>query len=1251
MIFDAHKNFAVSTVAVPPSPAANGVTLELIAGGGALMPAVPFNAVVFPAGLTPTVSNAEIVRVTAIVGDVLTIVRQQEGSLPRTILPGDQFFNVISAKVFTDIETAVNTKQDALTGNVGDMLSFSALNVVQNIPAVALGQVLISQGVGVVPVWSDNVEITALVVPTIDGLTSIAYTDPFLTGNSTKITVSQGIPLTAIRTINFGTNDNDADVFLAGNLTMAAGSNQVASWEADAIGSAVPGTGVFTTLEADDIGSISPGTGTFTTLHATGIVTFDTALTDLNIASAGVWNSKQPGSAILSALAALSYVSLSFVKMTGASTFTLDTNTYITGNQTITLSGDVGGSGTTAITTTIGAGKVTNGMIANATIDLTAKVTGLLPIANGGTATATPALVQGTNITITGTWPNQTINATGGTVNSGTATRVAYYATSGTAVSDSATLTISSTGRLAMQATALGSLVTSYLTITAPADVGMTTGTESIGIFFNAGVVRTWAGSTGFTNQSEFKFIAPTYAFASATGTITNASTVTINAAPTAGTNCNITNPYALRVQAGTSIFEDFLRVKISAMTNPIIVGNTSSATTYGIISFNGAVTTAGLMGLIGGGGSDLSLAYNVATGGTHRFNINNATAVIIRANGIEGALGATTANSAVVTTLACTSLAASGQVTMTVNTASVSTTTGSLVVTGGVGISGALYVGGIVAALTQLGIGAAPTAGTGLDLTSTVSVSSTVAYGARFNQTITAVSNADQLTHLRIQGIYNTAGKTGLSAFGIAVGVPTLAGAGTIDNAYGLWIASPSVGTNNYAIFTTGGLVSFGSTTDASSLTVASTVLAGGLAVAKQVRVGGVVTVDLGTSAGTLPAVIDSNTVMQLGQANSSNPTIEGIAFGGAGTTGLNLAGRAAAGTRGSPTATTGTCLMVRLAAYGYDGSAWAVGGNYEIDGAGTWSGSSRPTQHFWAGTAASSTTKTNWMSLTSTGLTMLNGLGIGVTGALSVGTQSAFGNTSTDYTGQGLALFKGITKAVRFTTASSGAFIEGTDPTGVTSFQPLTMGGSQLYWTINGTQSATMTLGNFTVGNGLAGGAMGINAYDTTTVRDWSWRDDSGVNRLRFARGTSDYWFWDVLKVAASDNVNQQSWRAVSQHDWTVGSTLRAYIDSTGLNVTGVVSATSTFTSTGVYPAAVVNLNNTTASTGKLWSLISYDDGVFYLQQTSPVMTFTQTLAKVVSGVTFQLGSARSAGAAAQGGTIQIKDSSGSTVTLLTT
>jgi hypothetical protein len=43
-----------------------------------------------------------------------------------------------------------------------------------------------------------------------------------------------------------------------------------------------------------------------------------------------------------------------------------------------------------------------------------AQASGILPVVNGGTGTSTPAIVAGTNVTVSGTWPNQTINATGG---------------------------------------------------------------------------------------------------------------------------------------------------------------------------------------------------------------------------------------------------------------------------------------------------------------------------------------------------------------------------------------------------------------------------------------------------------------------------------------------------------------------------------------------------------------------------------------------------------------------------------------------------------------------------------------------------------------------------------------------------------------------------------------------------------------------------------------------------------------------
>jgi hypothetical protein len=60
-------------------------------------------------------------------------------------------------------------------------------------------------------------------------------------------------------------------------------------------------------------------------------------------------------------------------------------------------------------------GTPTSATLTNATgLPLSTGVTGTLPVANGGTGTATPSIVAGTNVTVTGTWPNQTIAASGG---------------------------------------------------------------------------------------------------------------------------------------------------------------------------------------------------------------------------------------------------------------------------------------------------------------------------------------------------------------------------------------------------------------------------------------------------------------------------------------------------------------------------------------------------------------------------------------------------------------------------------------------------------------------------------------------------------------------------------------------------------------------------------------------------------------------------------------------------------------------
>jgi hypothetical protein len=84
----------------------------------------------------------------------------------------------------------------------------------------------------------------------------------------------------------------------------------------------------------------------------------------------------------------------------------------LTSDVTGTLPIANGGTGTTATTFT----------------NLATNVTGVLPLLNGGTGVTTPALVAGTNVTITGTWPNQTINSSGGGGGGGTVTAVSASA-------------------------------------------------------------------------------------------------------------------------------------------------------------------------------------------------------------------------------------------------------------------------------------------------------------------------------------------------------------------------------------------------------------------------------------------------------------------------------------------------------------------------------------------------------------------------------------------------------------------------------------------------------------------------------------------------------------------------------------------------------------------------------------------------------------------------------------------------------
>ena len=76
----------------------------------------------------------------------------------------------------------------------------------------------------------------------------------------------------------------------------------------------------------------------------------------------------------LTAIAGLAGTS-GFLKKTAANTWSLDTASYITGNQTITVSGDVSGTGTTAISLTLANSGVTAGTYRSVTVDAKGRVT------------------------------------------------------------------------------------------------------------------------------------------------------------------------------------------------------------------------------------------------------------------------------------------------------------------------------------------------------------------------------------------------------------------------------------------------------------------------------------------------------------------------------------------------------------------------------------------------------------------------------------------------------------------------------------------------------------------------------------------------------------------------------------------------------------------------------------------------------------------------------------------------------------
>ena len=133
------------------------------------------------------------------------------------------------------------------------------------------------------------------------------------------------------------------------------------------------------------------------------------------------------------------------------------------------------------------------------TTGTSANVTGIVAVANGGTGTATPSLVAGTNVTITGAWPNQTVNSSASgvtTFSAGTTGFTPSTATSG-AVTLAGTLVAGNggTGVATLTGLAYGNGTSAFTAATAAQVVSVigTTAVTNATNMANTGAVTTAA--------------------------------------------------------------------------------------------------------------------------------------------------------------------------------------------------------------------------------------------------------------------------------------------------------------------------------------------------------------------------------------------------------------------------------------------------------------------------------------------------------------------------------------------------------------------------------------------------------------------------------------------------------------------------------------------------------------------------------------------------------------------------------------
>jgi hypothetical protein len=161
---------------------------------------------------------------------------------------------------------------------------------------------------------------------------------------------------------------------ISGNAANVTGTVAIANGGTGATTAAAArtnlGLGTLATLSSINNGNWS-GAALTVANGGTGATDAATARTNLGLA---IGTNVQAWDGDLDAIAALAGTT-GFLRKTAANTWTLDTATYLTANQSISVTGDATGSGTTSIALTLAASGVTAGTYTKVTVDAKGRVT------------------------------------------------------------------------------------------------------------------------------------------------------------------------------------------------------------------------------------------------------------------------------------------------------------------------------------------------------------------------------------------------------------------------------------------------------------------------------------------------------------------------------------------------------------------------------------------------------------------------------------------------------------------------------------------------------------------------------------------------------------------------------------------------------------------------------------------------------------------------------------------------------------